>query len=363
MLPHDVISTGSLVLRAPLQSDAEAIAAACDDPVTAAFLSQLPSPYTTADALDYVAAATDAWARGGAEFAVTENGAYVGAVGVAAPDRWGSVEAGYLVAPWARGKGVASTAVRAVAQWLFDQGVPRVELQVGVENVASLKVAYRAGFREEGRRRGARQSRDGGRDDFITFARLPGDPGEGAPPYLPPFEDGELTDGVVRLVPLAGQDAADYHRMLADPSVAAYHVGPPTTLEDDERRCRNTGYWWVSGQRAELAVRDAGSGAFAGHVQLTHVVPVLGQAMIGYSLLPEFRGKGFITRAVSLLVDWAFANTALHRITAGTDAGNTASQSVLRRAGFVPECVHRELFPKQDGTWADDVQWVRLRPR
>lgn len=361
MLPRDVISTGSLVLRPPAEPDAEAIVMACDDPESARWVAQLPSPYTMDDARAYLASAADRWREGGAEFVVTEDGAYVGSIGATAPDQWGTVEMGYLVAPWARGRGVATTAARAVAEWLFDQGVHRVELQITVENVASLRVAYRTGFREEGRRREAKVLPDGRRADYITFARLPGEPGEGPPPYLPPFEGGELTDGVVRLVPIGPGDAWDLHRMLSEPSVAAYRLGPALTLEEQERRCRDTGYWWVSGQRVELAVREARSGAFAGHLQLTHVLPVLGQAMVGYSLLPEFRGGGLMTRAVRLLVDWAFTATALHRITAGTEAGNAASQAVLRRAGFVRECVHRELFPKADGVRVDDVHWVRLR--
>jgi RimJ/RimL family protein N-acetyltransferase len=271
-------------------------------------------------------------------------------------------EIGYMVAPWARGKNVAATAARAVTDWAFDHGIRRVELQAAVENVASLRVAYKAGFHEEGRRRDAKRLRDGRYVDMVTFGRLRGDAVAEPEPYLPFFEGGQLSDGVVRLVPLAVADAADFHRMMADPAVMAFSVSPPTTLEDDERRCRYTGYWWVSGQRIELAVRDAASGAFAGHLQLTQVMPVLSQAMIGYSLVPEFRGRGFMTRAVDLLVTWAFANTPLHRIVAGTDVGNTASHRVLERAGFSREGVHRELFPKADGGWSDDVAWARLRP-
>ncbi|MGP3932801.1 GNAT family N-acetyltransferase [Nonomuraea sp. KM88] len=361
MLPHDVISTGSLILRPPVESDAEAIVTTCDDPVSARFLPLLPSPYGAGDALDYLGRSAARWRDGGAEFSITENGRYAGSIGVGPPDRWGVTEIGYLVAPWARGKNVAATAARAVTDWLFDHGVRRVELQAEVENVASLRVAYKAGFREEGRRRDAKQVRDGRYADVVTFGRLAGDAVAVAEPYLPFFEGGELTDGVVVLEPLAAEDAKDFHRMMAEPSVAVYSVGPPATLEDNERRCRYTGYWWASGQRVELAVRDAASRAFAGHLQLTQVVPALGQAMIGYSLVPPHRGKGLMTRAVRLLVDWAFAGTPLHRIVAGTEAGNTASQAVLERAGFSREGVHRELFPQPDGTWADDVAWARLR--
>ncbi|TMR07699.1 GNAT family N-acetyltransferase [Nonomuraea turkmeniaca] len=363
MLPRDVISSGPLILRPPVDGDAEAIVRTCDDPVTAWFLPMLPSPYQVEDAREYFAMAAAKWEAGGAEFTIAENGQYVGSIGVRPPDRWDAAAIGYMVAPWARGKNVASTAARAITDWLFDHGMRRVELQAAVENVASLRVAYKSGFREEGRRRDAHRLRDGRYVDMVTFARLKGDAvGATAEPYLPFFEGGRLSDGVVRLEPLAVEDAADFHRMVTDPSVAAYFVGPPSTVEDDERRCRYTGYWWVSGQRIELAVRDAASGAFAGHVQLTQVAPALGQAMIGYSLLPGFRGRGFMTRAVNLLVEWAFAHTPLHRIVAGTEAGNAASHRVLERAGFQREGVHRELFPKADGGRIDDVAWARLRP-
>ncbi|MEQ4717115.1 GNAT family protein [Nonomuraea sp. B19D2] len=362
MLPRDVISTGPLILRPPVEEDAEAIVKTCNDPVTAWFFPVLPSPYSLQDAHGYFSMAAAKWEGGGAEFVITENGQYVGSVGLRPPDHWGVAAIGYMVAPWARGKNVAATAARAVTDWAFDHGVRRVELQAAVENVASLRVAYKAGFREEGRRRDAKRLRDGRYVDMVTFARLEGDAAPAAEPYLPFFEGGELCDGVVRLVPMAVEDAADYHRMLADPSVAQYHLGPPHTLEDDERRCRYTGYWWVSGQRIELAIRDAVSGAFAGHLQLMEVVQSLGQAMVGYSLVPEYRGKGFMTRAVSMLVDWAFANTGLHRIVAGTEAGNAASHRVLERAGFSREGVHRGLFVGADGTRVDDVAWSRLRP-
>ncbi|MFC5828571.1 GNAT family N-acetyltransferase [Nonomuraea insulae] len=361
MFPRDVISTGPLILRPPVEADAGPIVRMCGDPVTARFMPLLPSPYELEHALAYVKNAVARWEDGGAEYTITENGRFAGSIGVRPPDRWGATSVGYLVAPWARGRNVAATAARAVTDWLFDHGVRRVELQAEVENVASLRVAYKAGFREEGLRRDAKQLRDGRFVDYVLFARLAGEV-EVPEPYLPLFEGGELGDGVVRLVPMAPGDAADFHRMMAEPSVAAYSLGPPTSLEDDERRCRYTGYWWMSGQRVELTLRDAVSGAFAGHLQMMQVAPALGQAMIGYSLVPGFRGRGFMTRAVRLLVDWAFAHTALHRIVAGTDERNTASHAVLERAGFHREGVHRQLLPKPDGTRADDVHWALVRP-
>lgn len=362
MFPREVIAVGSLVLRPPVDDDVEAIVATCDDPVTARFLPLIPSPYTARDAHEYVRRSQAKWDGGGTEYAITEDGRYIGSIGTSAPSAWGSVELGYLVAPWARGKGVAGTVARGLAEWLLDRGMERVEVQAEVANLPSLRVAYKAGFREEGRKRDAKALRDGQWVDHVMFARLARDAGEAVEPYLPFFEGGELDDGVVRLTPMDVRDAADYHRLVAEPSVARFGMGPLGTLEDDERRCRCTGYFWLSGQRVELAVRNAATGEFAGHLQLTRIIPAFGEAMLGYSLVPRFRGRGLMTRAVRLLADWAFAHTRLHRLVAGTDVANTASQAVLRRAGFVQESVRRQVFPHPDGSRSDEIEWLLLRP-
>lgn len=57
---------------------------------------------------------------------------------------------GYRVARWARGRGVATRAVDAVAGWALTQGsVRRVLLTHAVENTASCRVADKSGFRLE----------------------------------------------------------------------------------------------------------------------------------------------------------------------------------------------------------------------
>lgn len=360
MLPRDVISTGDLILRAPCDDDVEAVVRTGNDPVTARFLPLLPQPYTAQDAREWIRTTTNTWEAGGADFVISDaSGGYLGAVGLSAPDRWGGMEVGYLVAPWARGRGVAARAARAAAEWAFDNGVHRLGLNAEVENVASVRTALAAGFTLEGVQRDAKRLRDGRRTDWAGFARLAGEPGLAAEPYLPFFD--ELSDGAIRLVAIGPDDAEAFKAVMEDEQTARYSVMPVPPLPDIVRRMRNTGFWWATGQRVELAIRDAATGEFAGHIQLANVARHLDQAMVGYCLLPAFRGRGFVTRAVRLLVDWAFTATPLHRIIAGTDVTNEASHRVLERAGFTREFTERELFPRPDGTRSDDVSWLRLR--
>ncbi len=363
MFSHDVIPAGPVVLRPLAPSDAEAIVRACADPEIIRFIPPIPVPYTRDDALQYLEQTRQEWQAGGAPFAIADAGTdeWLGNIGLMARPR-GTTEIGYLVAPWARGRGVATAATAALTRWGLEHGAKRVELLANVENLASQRVALAAGFRREGVRRGAEEQRDGTRHDLVAFARLPGDSGERVTPLLPEFPGGSLTDGVVRLRRLTLADTADYLAMRNLPDIMRYSVPPePSTFEEAEERCRTAGANWLAGTGAEIAILDAATGAFAGDIQLSGVIPPLGQAMTGYSVLPEFRGRGFAARAVDLLVGWAFEHTPLARIIAGTSPGNIASQRVLERAGFTREALLRGLLPGPGGTRLDDLQWCRLR--
>jgi len=88
------------------------------------------------------------------------------------------VELGYVVGPAARGRGVATLAVRLVTAWAFDAlAVKRVELSVSPDNSASNRVAEKAGFTREGVLRAYWLHRPTGiRHDSVAYSRLPGDP-------------------------------------------------------------------------------------------------------------------------------------------------------------------------------------------
>ncbi|MFT4136130.1 GNAT family N-acetyltransferase [Microbacterium sp.] len=63
----------------------------------------------------------------------------------------GDVNISYAVHPWARGSGVASEAVLAICQRLRDEDIGRrVAIRVEPENVASVRVAEKCGFRPAG---------------------------------------------------------------------------------------------------------------------------------------------------------------------------------------------------------------------
>lgn len=60
-----------------------------------------------------------------------------------------------------------------------------------------------------------------------------------------------------------------------------------------------------------------------------------GETTIGYMIGEQYRGKGYATEALSGIISWAFAFSALQVIKADTTKSNLASQRVLVKAGFV----------------------------
>jgi RimJ/RimL family protein N-acetyltransferase len=83
-----------------------------------------------------------------------------------------SAEIGYGVRADQRGKGYAPEALSAVARWaLTDGGLQRAWLSTIAENVASQRVAEKAGFRLEGTLRRAGLE-DDGLHDLMIYALL-----------------------------------------------------------------------------------------------------------------------------------------------------------------------------------------------
>jgi len=81
------------------------------------------------------------------------------------------IEVGYWLFAHARGRGLATAAVRAVAREAFSSGLWRVEAHVRVGNDVSERVLERAGFTREGvKRRFLRH--DGDRVDATLFSLL-----------------------------------------------------------------------------------------------------------------------------------------------------------------------------------------------
>jgi RimJ/RimL family protein N-acetyltransferase len=84
--------------------------------------------------------------------ALDEDGRFVGLALAPEIDReGGEVELGYVVAPHARGRGVATAILRWLTAWAFEElDAHRIVLIIDVENPTSERIAERCGYVREG---------------------------------------------------------------------------------------------------------------------------------------------------------------------------------------------------------------------
>ncbi|MEO6143153.1 MAG: GNAT family protein [Dermatophilaceae bacterium] len=175
--PETTLSAGDLILRPLSEADADDVADACQDAETLRWLP-LPRPYTRANAEWFIATfgPTQRESGAGIVFAIESDGRLAGAIDLKHVN-WASkvAEVGFWVAPWARGRGVASQATRALSLWAIrDHGFERVELFAATGNSASQRTAEKAGFVREGVARNAGYVHDG-RVDMVLFSLVPDD--------------------------------------------------------------------------------------------------------------------------------------------------------------------------------------------
>jgi RimJ/RimL family protein N-acetyltransferase len=173
-MPQPEIDGRGVVLRPWQPADRDVVIAAYADPD----VQRWHSYSMTEDEADvWIATWPYRWRREtGAGWAVVEDGAVAGQISLRRIELGeGLAEVSYWVLGKDRGRGVAGRALATLADWCFGTlGLHRVELAHSTVNVASCRVAERAGFAAEGTRRGQGRHADGWHD-MHQHARLAGD--------------------------------------------------------------------------------------------------------------------------------------------------------------------------------------------
>jgi RimJ/RimL family protein N-acetyltransferase len=168
-----------VLLRPWHEADVPGKLLAFSDPVTQRF-SWRATQYTEADARSAFAEQEAARLRGEElNFALARPGDQAGVLGGCSLydvrlDQ-GCAVLGYRLASEARGRGVATHAVRLLARWAFAElGLARLELTCSPDNEASQRVAERCGFVREGLLR-SHVPFKGARRDSVIHSLLPGE--------------------------------------------------------------------------------------------------------------------------------------------------------------------------------------------
>jgi RimJ/RimL family protein N-acetyltransferase len=148
-----------------------------DDPDALRY-TYITAPFGPEEARAWVQRYVDGWRDGSrAGFSVqSPDGEFLGMMSIIKLDLAGREgELGYIIARQARGRGVATRALRLLTDWAFDAlGLQRAELRINTDNAGSVRVAERSGYTLEGTMRSL-HFKNGMRTDTLLYSRLPTD--------------------------------------------------------------------------------------------------------------------------------------------------------------------------------------------
>ena len=360
-----VLSGPRLTLRPWHAGDAEAVFAAISVPGAYPYIA-LPDPYTREDAQRFVTSLGDEGRASGTGIGCalveTATGRLVGSAALRLP---GSGEIGYLIYPHARGNGYAAEATRVLTEWAFAHGVPRVQLFSHVGNLPSIRTAMNAGFTFEGISRSVSLTPidPGGRAqraDMARFCSVFGDSGEPVAPAFPPLPRDGLADEVIALRCMQPPDLEPLLETDDALTMRWALYAEPHTRERAQRVTDEAGLEWLVGRIGSLAIVDVASGRFAGAMRIRLSGPP-DVCALGYVVHPDFRGRGYTTRALRLVARWAFA-TGIARLELGAKVDNLASLKAASNAGFAYEGSFTARLRNADGSYSDEARYALINP-
>jgi RimJ/RimL family protein N-acetyltransferase len=169
-----------------------------------------------------------------------------------------------------------------------------------------------------------------------------------------------LSDGVLRLRTIRPDDAAGLAETDDEVTLRWSFTGQPQS--DVARTAAQAGLDWLVGAIARFAMVDVATGRVAGSVDLRKAGPPQ-VGGIGYVVHPAFRGRGYTSRALRLLVPWAFEVADFARLELGAKQDNAASLRAAANAGFEPDGVRERRMRNPDGTFTDETRYALINPK
>ncbi len=149
------------------------------------------------------------------------------------------------------------------------------------------------------------------------------------------------------LRPFALTDAAEVQRLAGDRDIAATTLLIPHPYEDGmaEEWISTHKDEFQSGQQAVFAVVLAAEKRLVGAVGLDFNEQHC-RAEMGYWIGKPYWGRGYCTEAARALLEYAFGQRGLNRVSAHHFANNPASGRVMRNIGMVHEGCLRQHVQK-----------------
>lgn len=149
------------------------------------------------------------------------------------------------------------------------------------------------------------------------------------------------------------------------------HLAPFEPTKSDDFYSESYWYFEVegrlnafgAGQSLKLFLfKKEDSKVIIGSINFANFVRAVFQSCtLGYSVAAAEEGKGYMTEALKVAINYVFIELNLHRIMAGYIPHNQRSSRLLKRLGFLVEGYARDYL-MIDGQWQDHILTSLINP-
>ncbi len=154
-------------------------------------------------------------------------------------------------------------------------------------------------------------------------------------------------------------DKEQFFKYRSNPEIYRFQSWKPSSIEEIEAFIElnlaaipNTPCTWL---QLAVCLKD---GRLIGDIGI-HFLDDGCQVELGYTISPDYQGRGYAREAVQAVIDFLFFSLGKHRITASVDPGNLSSIKLLEKMGFRKEA-HFVKSYLMDNEWCDDCVYALL---
>jgi len=171
------------------------------------------------------------------------------------------------------------------------------------------------------------------------------------------MEKPTLQGEMLVLRPIRADDADAMWDMLADPEGRRLTGTTETfTREQVDAWCASRA---TAEGRYDFAVTVNGSDELRGEIVLNEIDDVVRKANMRLVMRPAYRGRGYGTEGIELVLGFAFDGLGLHRVELDVLSINARAKSLYENIGFQVEGRRRDAYRDGDG-WCDGIDMAIL---
>lgn len=150
----------------------------------------------------------------------------------------------------------------------------------------------------------------------------------------------------LHLINISEEHAEGFFHLRTDDEVMRYiEVERPKSVQEALEVIRDNYIpKWQRNEGITWAIHSKKDNTYIGNIGLFRTLPEHHRAEIGYTLFPEFWGKGLMSEALKVVLRYGFEDMKLHSIEANINPENSASAKILDRHGFVREAYFKENY-------------------